>query len=399
MSFIDGIVNAARSIVGLSPTHDPERPAPGATTPAPTRARSDQLATDTPTVFDRGAAAAARARLDEHLTRPTLADRLRSTQPTRAVAATRPPRDGGSIGADLGAAPRPAATASARDATTGVALGTASSLVGLSNAAAAAQHVQAGLDYYARTFGRDGLDGAGAGVDVLVDDRSTDAAGNERFAGNGGYYATPAGDGTLTEAIHFGIGTGYDAANGHVEQLAMQHADDLSIHELTHGIIRKESGHLGGDADEAGATNEGVADVMAAAATRDWSIGEGMYAAGSDYRRMRNIAQPDDPTAIHGLYTTMADVQVRRAGGDEIEEHWASGVISTAAYRVQQRIGGEQGWQAVEQVFYDTIDNDRMGDMSFTSVAQALRTSATSLYGDGSAVAAAFDAELRAAGL
>jgi Zn-dependent metalloprotease len=203
----------------------------------------------------------------------------------------------------------------------------------------------------------------------------------------------------MQEAIHFGVGKSYSAARGLVDQAAMGNADDLAIHELTHGIIRKETGHLGGEADEAGATNEGIADVMAAAATRDWRIGEGMYSSRSDYRAMRDIANPDDASSVHELWTSMSRVEEERAAGREVEEHMASGVISTAAQRVQARFGGEAGWGVVENVFYDTIDNARLGDMSFQSVASALRTSAASVYGEGSSVDQVFDEELRRAGL
>ncbi|MEO6866600.1 MAG: M4 family metallopeptidase, partial [Gaiellales bacterium] len=120
---------------------------------------------------------------------------------------------------------------------------------------------------------------------------------------------------------------------------------------------------------------------MAAAATRDWRIGEGMYGAESDYKSMRNIAKPNDRTAIHGLYTTMNEIHEVRSQGGEAEEHWASGVLSTAAYRMQQRIGGEEGWRAVEQVYYNAIDPQRLGDMSFTAVASGLRSSAAATYG------------------
>ncbi|MCB0878797.1 MAG: M4 family metallopeptidase [Thermoleophilia bacterium] len=267
------------------------------------------------------------------------------------------------------------------------------------DAAVAARNVQRGLDYFHDTFGRDGLDNAGSAVEVIVGDHSTDDSGQQRFKGNGGYYAMPDGRGGYGEAVHFGEGTSYDAARGRVDQKPMQYAEDLTIHELVHGVIRKESGYLGGQADEAGATNEAIADVLAASATRDWKLGEGMYTASSDYKLMRNIANPDDPTAIHGLWTSMDDVRRHQQAGEEIEEHWASGVISTAAYRMQQRLGGEAGWQAVEQVFYGAIEQHRLGDMSFESVANALRGSAASLYGDRSSQEQIVDEELRRAGL
>jgi hypothetical protein len=415
----DGVANTVRSVFGI----DDEQPKKAAAKPAP--ARSKDLAIDSATTYERPATttrSSSSSTDSDASSAPlgssafSLADRLGSASNTTPVerpagsestTTSVPPhvassRDEAPPAAAETVASRAVSTAArARiiDAGSNTELGSVDTLDGTGAAGAAAANVQKGIDYFATTFGRDGVDGAGSGVDVLINDRSTDSTGKERFTGNGGYFAMPDGAGGVREAIHFGTGTSYQAARGLVEQHEMLHADDLSIHELVHGVIRKETGHLGGEADEAGSTNEGIADVLAAAATRDWSIGEGMYTERSDYRRMRNIAQPDDPTAIHGLYTSMTEVAELRARGEEVEEHWGSGIVSTAAYRVQQRIGGEEGWQAVEQVYYESIDNNRLGDMSFATVAGALRTSAASVYGDGSSVAQAFDEELRRAGL
>lgn len=418
MSFFDGFVNAARSMFGMPPNDDDTA---RRTTRPEARVRGEKLAADTATGFERARPSAIPGSRPS-TTVPTLAERIRSAGMAAASGSSHatwalPPhllsRGGEAPPTDL--APRVDAAASAAlaghaggratararviDASSRQELGTADMLTGTGPAAAAARNVQGGIDYFARTFGRDGLDDAGLGVDVLIGDRSVDSQGRERFAGNGGYFETTHSDGTRTQAIHFGAGKAYDAANGRVNQQEMQYADDLAVHELVHGVIHHETGHLGGKADEAGATNEAMADVMAAAATRDWRIGEGMYARDSDYRLMRNIAAPDDPRAIHGLWTTMDEVRSRQEAGEEVEEHWASGVLSTAAYRVQQRFGGEAGWNVVERVFYDSIDNGRLGDMSFNAVASGLRSSAAALYGQGSSVAIVLDQELRRAGL
>ncbi|MCW2960818.1 MAG: peptidase family protein [Thermoleophilia bacterium] len=270
--------------------------------------------------------------------------------------------------------------------------GTSSTLDRSSDAGIAAANVQKGLDFYASTFGRNGLDDAGSGVDVVINDRSPE------FAGNGAYYATPTADGGTYEAIRFGLGTSYTMANGTVSQASMLHADDLTIHELTHGVIRKETGALGGEADESGATNEAIADVMAAAATRDWRIGEGVYGPASDYKAMRNIANPAESTAVHGLWTHINEVRNAQATG-QAEEHWASGVVSTAAARMQQSLGGDAGWQVVEQVFYGAMTGGQLGDMSFTAVAGALRDSAARNYGTGSRAWQVVDQELRSGGI
>jgi hypothetical protein len=409
MSFLGGIVNVAKDVLGISSSHDDaHKPAHHDATPA----RSQHLAATTPTAFHK---AAAKPKAEPQ--QPTLAERLQSMGASSQLPASSfsephltssrsaaPPMtlSGEQVGSGnaVGGAVAAGARADVADLATGRDYGTVDQLgSSTSEPAVAVRNVQKGLDYYAQTFGRNGVDGAGSGVQVLINDRTTDASGNEIHKGNGGYYQTTDANGTTSEAIHFGVGEKYAADNGTVDQLALYHADDLTIHELTHGIIRKETGQLGGQANEAGATNEGIADVMAASATRDWVLGEGMFASDSDYREMRNIADPDDPTAIHGLWTSVGEVQAKTKAGEAPEEHWASGVVSTAAYRIQQRLGGEAGWQAVERVFYDSIDNDRLGDMSFQQVGAGLRASAASVYGAGSTQAQVFDEELRRGGL
>jgi hypothetical protein len=415
VSFIDGIFNgishAVKGALGIddAPKHDDAKPAKRAATARSTRTGFEQP--DSGSEAEPAREASSPSTLDSvlrrHVERTTTPD---AGDPQQGYGTADPDGTAAGYGSATGTAEvpgtyeapattgAPAAQARVYDAATNAQLGTADTLGGDGDAAAAARNVQHGLDWLSQTFGRNGVDGAGTGVDVMVDDRTLDEQGEERFKGNGGYYVMPDAAGVQREAIHFGTGTSYDGAAGLVDQAAMQHADDLTIHELMHGVIRSETGQLGGDADEAGATNEAMADVLAASATRDWRLGEGMFTDASAYRAMRDIANPDDPTAIHGLWTSMDEVRSNAKDG-EIEEHWASGVISTAAQRVQSRIGGEEGWQVVEHVFYDAIDGHRLGDMSFQSVANGLRASAAADYGAGSSQALIVDEELRRAGL
>ncbi|MBC7645156.1 MAG: M4 family metallopeptidase [Thermoleophilia bacterium] len=268
-----------------------------------------------------------------------------------------------------------------------------------SDARTAADNVSRGLNYYAQTFGRNGIDEAGGGVDVVLNDHSTGADGSELFHGNGGYYTTKDANGVYSEAIRWGDGISYSHKNGGtVDQLSMLNADDLTIHEMTHGVIKHETGSIGGTADESGSVNEAFADVMAASATRDWKLGESMYTADSDYKYMRNLANPTDTSAVHSLWTTKSQYDQAAVAGT-VEEHYASGIISTAAARMQARIGGDAGFQAVEQLFYHTIDDHRMGDMSFAQVAQGLRTTASTLWGTNDMRSQVVNYELQVAGL
>ncbi|MEO6866599.1 MAG: hypothetical protein ABI200_01105 [Gaiellales bacterium] len=295
MSFINGIVNAARSVIGLPAVH--AKPAAGKAAP-----KRGLVAVDSKTGFDRTATSGSGNKVGSSTRTgggPTLADRLAGVSPLsgnlntdtetskqdsstakrsttipphlRGQRNDAPPRESSPLNdGQAGAAsvqrettkpetvqretvqPKAArTTASARaniiDAGTFSSYGTIDNLAGgTDEAAAAAVNVQGGLDYYAETFGRDGIDGAGTGVNVLINDQSTDAQGRERFAGNGGFYTTSYSDGSVQETIHFGRGKAYEAEHGTVSQYSMLHADDLAIHELTHGIIRQETGHIGG---------------------------------------------------------------------------------------------------------------------------------------------------------
>jgi hypothetical protein len=259
------------------------------------------------------------------------------------------------------------------------------------DASAAASAIDQAQNYFMSTFGRNGLDGAGEGVQIVVDDRSVDAEGKEQFKGNAGFFRMPDANGDEVEALHFGEGTQYNhESGGRVRQASMAYAPDLAIHEYTHGIIERETGHIGGEADEAGAVGEGLADVFAAAATRDWRMGESMYERGSNYTAMRDISNPDDPTVVHGLWATAGEVRQHAVEDGDIEEHYASGVISESAYRIQARIG----WEGMEQVFYRALTDHTMGGMSFAETANSLRTASDEIYGEGSAQSAAVDEEL-----
>jgi Zn-dependent metalloprotease len=416
MTLIDGFINGVRGAFGLD-SLQPESKAP-AETPTPGRPASTVATTyddspppaasaHKPDLFldtARATPAIPPHMLADHAAAPPEAAQEPVAAPVAAASTTSSAATGGGAvtAKRLGSSTARAVVydMSAPDASGAASkLGTVDNLTGNGDAAAAARNVQGGLDYYASTFGRSGIDGRGSKVDVLINDRTRGADGVETSHGNGGYYATPLANGSTYEAVHYGDGASYDAARGRVEQLTMLRADDLAVHELTHGVIRKETGYLGGEADEAGATNEAIADVMGASATRDWTIGEGLYTNASAYRKLRDIAHPDSPDAVHGLWSSMGEARAAQASGKPFEEHWASGILSTAAYRIQQRLGGETGWKAVEQVFYDVIDTNKLGDMSFAAVAKGVRVATAELYGAGSQVSKVVDEELRRSGI
>lgn len=423
MSFIDsivgGVVDGFKTVFGLS-SPEPQkavgtvaRPASQAhpttferstpSTDTRTPSRSPRPSANTPIESGMGSSIADFARnafkaAEKYVQRPSpLPGGDTSMRPPTGTGATAPAASRTPLTAGVHVFDSSSPTADGRAAYLGDA--TALATGGPANARVAATNVQRGLEYYHSAFGRNGVDDAGSGISIVINDRSTDASGNEIFRGNGGYYVTTDANGAENAAIRFGTGTRYQHADGGVvSQHEMQYADDLTIHELTHGVLDHETGIIGGTADEAGAVSEGLADVMAAAATRDWVIGEGMYATDSSYRAMRNIAAPTDPRAVHGLWTSTAQYRSAVTTGDA-EEHYASGIVSTAAYRIQERIGGEAGWQAVESLFYAAITGGRLGSLSFGETATALRAAATQTWGAGSANARIVDEELRRGGM
>lgn len=405
-----GVTNGVKAVLGI---HD--APTPQAT-PAPTPAR--KASASHPTTFGGGSTSASTSSpsLGDQLfkrvlqgvggsaprTSPLPTGNTRAVPPSPSTTNTSTATHDASLAAGAVSKIRvfdsSAATADGRAGYVG-SVATLDAGAGTSDARIAADNVKRGLDYFASTFGRAGIDNAGSGVDIVINDHSTDASGAELFHGNGGYYTTADANGNLSEAIRWGDGISYQhQGGGVVDQTSMLHAEDLTIHEMTHGIIKHETGSLGGTADEAGSVNEGFADVIAASATRDWKLGESMYASDSDYRYMRNLAQPDDRSAVHTLWTNMDQYRSAAANGT-VEEHYASGIISTVAARMQADIGGDAGFQAVEQLYYHTITDHRMGDMSFAQVASGLRTTASSLWGIDDNRTAALERELQAAGL
>lgn len=132
---------------------------------------------------------------------------------------------------------------------------------------------------------------------------------------------------------------------------------------------------------------EGLADVMGAAATRDWTIagrdprvdetvgdapGNGTVAI--DFRRLqRNIDGASSPLA-----TAFAQ-----------EPHFAGGIVSNAAVEVQR----EMGWRPMARIFYGAIDDPRFSTTpTFSDVAALAISAADRQYGPQAAatVRAAF---------
>ena len=258
----------------------------------------------------------------------------------------------------------------------------------------AAQHVQHALEYFA-SRGRDGIDGRGGAVEVRVDETSTNAAGEEVHLGNAGYYTVTFQDGSEQEFVRFGRGATQVLPDGRADiRESMVRSYDLTVHELAHGIVKAETGNPGGFKDETGAVHEALADLVAAVATRDWEIGEEIFVPHSDVRLLRDISNPGRPDAFHGLHGHIDQYRAAEAAG-RVQEHTSSGILSQAAYRFQ----AAEGWDALEDLVWDTLEGGQLGDLGFQATADAMRAAAIGRWGEGSSQAASIDRELRQAGL
>lgn len=141
------------------------------------------------------------------------------------------------------------------------------------------------LQYFKEVHGRNGLDGNGGGLLVIVHDPEADSKGaNAHYAHSGIFFDA--------DELHVGDGDGG-------ELMAYSAGFDILSHELTHGVTNRTSGLV--YERESGALNEAFSDVMAASA-ENWLpetrnplnnvlIGERLSKSGKGLRRM------DDPSA------------------------------------------------------------------------------------------------------
>jgi Zn-dependent metalloprotease len=244
----------------------------------------------------------------------------------------------------------------------------------------------AAYDFYAGTFGRDGIDGAGgpgyldsvtgAGsvLSVLVQ-YDTDYL---NAAWTGGY-------------ILIGSGDGYTA--GALTTL------DIVGHELTHGVTAYSADLA--YAGESGALNESMSDCMGAMIERSvlgesadtWTMGEANWTPGTAGDALRYMADPTRDGSGRDYY---AD---RYTGsGDNGGVHDNAGIGNLAFYLLAEggahpRRGGAAmtgiGADAAAAVWYRALTTYMTSSTSFAGARTATVTAATDLYGADATEAAA----------
>ena len=202
----------------------------------------------------------------------------------------------------------------------------------------------------ATRFGRDGIDGHGGSVELVVHapDR-TNAFWDSR-----------------ERRVELGDGDGERWGS---------FAQSVSViaHELYHGVIESEVA-LDYTQVEQAALHESLADVFASAVVGSWRFGEDVMTPGTAGDAIRDLAHP---TIRH----------VRDADQAHGVAHALSGVASLAAVRVADSIGAD----AMQQVWYHALTDDLRDHADFREAARATAAAAAALYGATSAVHAAVE--------
>jgi Zn-dependent metalloprotease len=140
--------------------------------------------------------------------------------------------------------------------------------------------------YYSSKFGRDSIDGSGLALVSTVNFRA-----NSTQPYNNAFWYSP------TQQMVYGDGDGTVFSN-------LVFANDVTSHELTHGVTEHESGLI--YANEPGALNEAFSDIFGAASetsgrnpsptidSKTWQIGEDIYTPSAPGDALRYM---DNPTA------------------------------------------------------------------------------------------------------
>jgi Zn-dependent metalloprotease len=199
-------------------------------------------------------------------------------------------------------------------------------------------------------FGRDGWDGKGAPLRIVVHTPAEDGSPGL----NNAYWDN------LTKRIYLGDGDG--------ETLApLGGALDVVMHEATHAIVDSEV-NLRYEGQQGG-INESWADVLASIADpRDWRIGEDVYTPGTPGDAIRDLEHP--------RFGHVDDLPV----GTVIETHDYSGIPSLAAVRVAEQLGRDE----MGRIWYTALVDHLDSRAGYSGAARATLDAAAQLHGPAS---------------
>ncbi|MGW7681199.1 M4 family metallopeptidase [Kribbella sp. NPDC054772] len=170
---------------------------------------------------------------------------------------------------------------------------------------------------------------------------------------------------------------------------------DVTGHELTHGVTQ-HTANLAYDG-QSGALNESISDVFGSlakqyalgqsAADADWLIGAGLFLPGVQGVALRSMKAPG--TAYNDPRLGKDPQPATMAGYVETQDdnggvHINSGIPNHAFYLVATELGGN-AYDDAGKIWYGTLTSGHLPkSASFRDFADATRTTARELYGDGS---------------
>jgi Zn-dependent metalloprotease len=254
--------------------------------------------------------------------------------------------------------------------------------------------VSATCGFFKARFGRNALDGKGAGIDSTV--HYSVRFDNAFWNGRQMVYGD--GDGVLFKDFTSCL--------------------DVIAHELAHGVTSYEA-----DLDyhgQPGALNESMSDVFGILVkqwtlgvagdeaqsnprTAAWLIGEGLLGDTIHGRALRSMAAPGtayddprlgkDPQPAH-----MKDYQMLPDDEDDGGVHINSGIPNHAFYLAAVAIG-RPAWERAGQIWYDALTRYLRHDSDFQAAAGATSTAAMLRYGAGSAEQRAVESAWNAVGV
>ncbi len=225
--------------------------------------------------------------------------------------------------------------------------------------------------------GLNGIDDAGAGVQLLL----RDADANER-----GPWAT-------IGQVAVGAKNGLATRRGSAARPDVLLTVDAAVHELAHVV---QFGRMSKAAKPHPALLEGIADAAAILATGDDTLGEEFFYVDPSGRHRGSIrelgARTTSGPALGKVVTNYHDA-LRPGTG----EHTGGGVVSRAFMLVRDRLGRDRAEQLLWAVIRDTQAWAKGG--SWKELALALRRQAATVWAGDAAAVAAVDAALAATGL
>lgn len=225
--------------------------------------------------------------------------------------------------------------------------------------------------------GLNGVDDAGAGVQLLL--RDSDAS--ER-----GPWAT-------VGQVAVGAKNGLATRRGSAARADVLLTVDAAVHELAHVV---QFGRMSTAAKPHPALLEGIADAVAILATGDDTLGEEFFHVDANGRHRGSIrelgARTTSGPALGHVVTRYQD-----AIKPGTEEHAGGGVVAATFMHVRARLGRERAEQLLWAVIRDTQAWAKGG--SWKELALALRRQASAVWANDPAAAAAVDASLAATGL